>query len=85
MARAAGPRPGASALLETALTAQIILSIAAVISLALGLYQDLGTPPEFIECPDGPNNQCELPSVDWVEGLAIMVAIAIVVSASRPR
>ncbi|EIN10054.1 Ca-transporting ATPase [Punctularia strigosozonata HHB-11173 SS5] len=46
----------------------IILSIAAVVSLALGLFQDFGTPRD----PDDP-------PVDWVEGVAIMVAIVIVV------
>lgn len=56
----------------------ILLSVAAVVSLALGLYQDLGTPPKIIyndECPDG----CEEAQVDWVEGVAIVVAIIIVV------
>ncbi|WVN85115.1 calcium-translocating P-type ATPase, PMCA-type [Cryptococcus depauperatus CBS 7841] len=56
----------------------ILLSIAAVISLALGLYQDLGTPPDVIyndECPNG----CEEAQLDWVEGVAIVVAISIVV------
>jgi Ca2+-transporting ATPase len=46
----------------------ILLSIAAVISLALGLFQDFGTPR-----PPGE------PPVDWVEGVAIMVAVFIVV------
>jgi P-type Ca2+ transporter type 2C len=45
------------------------LSIAAVVSLALGLFQDFGTPRD----PDDP-------PVDWVEGVAIIVAIVIVVS-----
>jgi len=48
---------------------QILLSIAAVVSLALGLFQDFGTPR-----PDGQ------PPVDWVEGVAIIAAILIVVS-----
>ena len=52
---------------------QILLSIAAAISLALGLFQDFGT-------PRSPNQ----PPVDWVEGVAIMVAIAIVVCISSP-
>ncbi|KAG5354130.1 hypothetical protein C0989_007491 [Termitomyces sp. Mn162] len=47
----------------------VLLSVAAVISLALGLFQDFGTPR-----PEGE------PPVDWVEGVAIMVAVAIVVS-----
>ncbi|BGP49580.1 plasma membrane calcium [Rhodotorula kratochvilovae] len=58
----------------------IILSVAAVVSLALGLYQDLGTPPDTYpstSCP--PTNICTLPQVDWVEGVAIVVAILIVV------
>jgi Ca2+-transporting ATPase len=42
-----------------------------VISLALGLFQDFGTPRK-----DGE------PPVDWVEGVAIMIAVAIVVSGS---
>ncbi|KAF9457841.1 hypothetical protein BDZ94DRAFT_1325934 [Collybia nuda] len=46
----------------------VLLSIAAVISLALGLFQDFGTPRPEGEAP-----------VDWVEGVAIMVAVAIVV------
>ena len=45
------------------------MSIAAIVSLALGLFQDFGTPR-----PQGE------PPVDWVEGVAIMTAIAIVVS-----
>ena len=48
---------------------QILLSIAAVVSLALGLFQDFGTPRPAGE-----------PPVDWVEGVAIMIAIIIVVS-----
>lgn len=53
-------------------SSQIILIIAAVISLALGLYQTFGQAPEVI---DGNT----VPSIDWVEGVAIMVAVAIVV------
>lgn len=40
----------------------IILSIAAVISLALGIYQTVGTPPEVI-------NGEKQPHVEWVEGV----------------
>ncbi|KAI0150772.1 calcium-translocating P-type ATPase [Xylariaceae sp. FL1272] len=46
----------------------ILLAIAAVVSLALGLYETFGVKKE----PDDP------PSVDWVEGVAIIVAILIV-------
>ncbi|KAI0110666.1 plasma membrane calcium-transporting ATPase [Hypoxylon sp. NC0597] len=46
----------------------ILLTVAAVISLALGLYETFGTVPE----PGDP------PSVDWVEGVAIIIAILIV-------
>ncbi|KAH6617955.1 hypothetical protein B0J18DRAFT_483042 [Chaetomium sp. MPI-SDFR-AT-0129] len=46
----------------------ILLSAAAVVSLAVGLYQTFGQAHD----PDDP-------SVEWVEGVAIVVAIAIVV------
>ncbi|KAG6008727.1 hypothetical protein E4U21_003922 [Claviceps maximensis] len=46
----------------------ILLSIAAVISLGVGLYQTFGAPHENGE-----------PKVEWVEGVAIIAAIAIVV------
>ncbi|KAL1949633.1 hypothetical protein VTO73DRAFT_8514 [Trametes versicolor] len=46
----------------------VLLSIAAVVSLALGFFEDFGQPRT-----DGE------PPVDWVEGVAIMVAIIIVV------
>ncbi|KYK55061.1 ATPase, P-type, calcium-transporting, PMCA-type [Drechmeria coniospora] len=46
----------------------ILLSIAAVVSLGVGLYQTFGQAH-----PDGE------PAVEWVEGVAIVVAIAIVV------
>ncbi|KAI8959899.1 plasma membrane calcium-transporting ATPase [Daldinia sp. FL1419] len=46
----------------------ILLTVAAIISLALGLYETFGTTPE----PGAP------PSVDWVEGVAIIIAILIV-------
>ena len=42
--------------------------IAAVISLALGFFQDFG-----------PGREPGKPPVDWVEGVAILVAIFIVV------
>jgi len=46
----------------------ILLSIAAAISLGVGLYQTFGT-------KHGPEN----PAIEWVEGVAIIVAIVIVV------
>ncbi|GAA6015853.1 hypothetical protein JCM10207_008818 [Rhodosporidiobolus poonsookiae] len=57
----------------------IILSVAAIVSLALGLYQDLGTPPDTYESSNCANNICTEAQVDWVEGVAITVAILIVV------
>jgi P-type Ca2+ transporter type 2C len=47
----------------------IVLTVAAVISLALGLYETFGA-----EHPPG-----SPPPIDWVEGLAICVAIIVVV------
>lgn len=46
----------------------ILLSIAAVVSLALGLFQDFGTPRETFTCGDN-GEVCTEPPVDWVEGL----------------
>ncbi|KAK8036781.1 calcium p-type atpase [Apiospora phragmitis] len=46
----------------------ILLSVAAVVSLAIGLYQTFGTA-----------HDPEHPGVEWVEGVAIIVAIVIVV------
>ncbi|KAI9747981.1 MAG: hypothetical protein M4579_007343, partial [Chaenotheca gracillima] len=53
----------------------ILLTVAAVISLALGLYETFSTqPPTPSDAAEG-----STPKVDWVEGLAICVAIIIVV------
>ncbi|KAJ7494644.1 Ca-transporting ATPase [Mycena galericulata] len=70
------PRRATKSLLSLMFTALkdkvlVLLSIAAVVSLALGFFQDFGTP-----LPAGQ------PRVDWVEGVAIMVAILIVVVGS---
>ncbi|KAL1627966.1 plasma membrane calcium [Neofusicoccum ribis] len=67
------PEKKAKSILELAWMAYndkvlILLTIAAVISLALGLYETFGQEHE-----DGE------PKVEWVEGVAIMVAIVIVV------
>ncbi|KAK9321357.1 hypothetical protein V1517DRAFT_347293 [Lipomyces orientalis] len=51
----------------------ILLTIAAAISLALGLYQTFGTPTTY----DRLGNP--VPKVDWIEGVAILVAVVIVV------
>ncbi|KAK9467993.1 hypothetical protein V1512DRAFT_260523 [Lipomyces arxii] len=52
----------------------ILLSIAAIVSFALGMYQSFGTPPEY----DRQGNR--VPKVDWIEGVAILVAVVVVVS-----
>jgi len=59
----------------------LLLSVAAVISLALGVYQAVGVEPHTYVAPGcpGPGNTCTLPQVEWVEGVAITVAIFIVV------
>lgn len=51
----------------------ILLSVAAVVSLALGLYETFGSGTEYDD--EGK----AIPKVDWVEGVAIIVAIVIVV------
>lgn len=51
----------------------IILSVAAVVSLALGLYETFDGPPEI-----DPLTGEAAPHIEWVEGVAIIVAIAIV-------
>ncbi|KAG8787244.1 hypothetical protein FRC15_009643 [Serendipita sp. 397] len=56
----------------------VLLSIAAVVSLALGLYQDIGV-HETIPCDYDPSQNCTPPKVDFVEGVAIIAAILIVV------
>ncbi|KIM26857.1 hypothetical protein M408DRAFT_25117 [Serendipita vermifera MAFF 305830] len=56
----------------------ILLSIAAFVSLALGLYQDHGV-NEPTPCPYVRSQQCPRQKVDFVEGVAIIIAILIVV------
>ncbi|KAG8779081.1 hypothetical protein FRC12_024657 [Ceratobasidium sp. 428] len=58
---------------------QVLLSIATTVSLALDLYSNIGTEHELILCNDVINVTCGAPKVDWVEGMAIMIAILIVV------
>lgn len=59
----------------------VILCAAAVVSLALGIYQAVGVPPERVRSPSCPDtvNGCPVAQVDWVEGVAIVVAIAVCV------
>lgn len=58
----------------------ILLSVAAVVSLAVGLYQALSHKSSSKEKRAGAEADTEdEPSIEWVEGVAIMVAIAIVV------
>ena len=47
--------------------------------MALGIYQDVGTVHEPEPCSDDPTRLCDPPRVDFVEGVAIMIAIIIVV------
>lgn len=51
----------------------IILSVFAVISLILGLYETFYSPPDLDE------EGRPLPKVDWVEGCAILLAVVIIV------
>ncbi|KAH8113119.1 hypothetical protein DFH11DRAFT_1728039 [Phellopilus nigrolimitatus] len=55
----------------------VLLSIAAVVSLTLGLFQDFGTQHPTFSCGSG--QTCTQPPVDWNEGVAIIAAIVIVV------
>ncbi|EPQ30117.1 uncharacterized protein PFL1_02234 [Pseudozyma flocculosa PF-1] len=56
----------------------ILLCVAAVVSLSLGLYSRFGADPEQVACPIGVTGPCFAAQVDWVEGVAIIVAIVIV-------
>ena len=51
----------------------ILLSAAAVVSFLLGLYELLYQPPQYD--PEGN----PIKQVDWIEGIAIMIAVAVVV------
>lgn len=51
----------------------ILLTVAAIVSLALGLYETFGQGPVYDD------EHRPLPKVDWVEGVAIIVAVVIVV------
>ncbi|SOV07566.1 related to putative calcium P-type ATPase NCA-2 [Ustilago sp. UG-2017a] len=57
----------------------ILLCVAAVVSLALGIYTKFGVPPEQVSCVRGGiETICQIESYEWVEGVAILVAIVIV-------
>ena len=47
--------------------------------MALGIYQDVGVEHKPEPCTDDPTRLCDPPRVDFVEGVAIMIAIIIVV------
>lgn len=51
----------------------LLLTAAAVVSFVLGLYETFTQPPEYD--PDGH----KIPRVDWIEGIAIMLAVVVVV------
>lgn len=51
----------------------LLLTAAAIVSFALGLYQLWGQPPEYD--PEGH----KIAKVDWIEGIAIMIAVVVVV------
>ncbi|TDL19883.1 calcium-translocating P-type ATPase [Rickenella mellea] len=55
----------------------VLLTIAAVVSLSLGLFQDFGQKRPTYSCGNG--QTCTQAPVDWVEGVAIMAAVFIVV------
>ncbi|CAO3686790.1 unnamed protein product [Umbelopsis ramanniana] len=52
----------------------ILLTVAAIVSLGVGLYEDIGAPPQ-LDANGNPE-----PDVHWVEGVAIIVAIILVVT-----
>lgn len=58
----------------------VLLIIAAIVSFALGLYTDFSPPPEYTPClnPKPGMDECLAPPVDWVEGVAVLVAVLIV-------
>ena len=47
--------------------------------MALVIYQDVGVVHKHEPYPDDPTRLCDPPRVDFVEGVAIMIAIIIVV------
>ncbi|KXN66632.1 calcium-translocating P-type ATPase, partial [Conidiobolus coronatus NRRL 28638] len=60
----------------------ILLSIGAMISLAVGIYEDVGTDKSMQVEKNGQIVEIPVPKLHFVEGLAILVAVAIVVIVS---
>lgn len=56
-----------------------MLCISAAVSLALGFYSDFGTKATLIPCASTGLVACTEPKVNWVEGVAILIAVIIVV------
>lgn len=58
----------------------ILLIIAAIVSLALGIYTKYNGHDEYVPCTNPPpgQDQCKAQKLDWVEGVAIVVAVVIV-------
>ena len=57
---------------------QVLLCIAAAVSLALGLYFDFGVKATPVVFPSTGLLECFEPEVDWVEGVAILIAVIII-------
>ncbi|KAG8872465.1 hypothetical protein FRB97_007614 [Tulasnella sp. 331] len=57
----------------------ILLCISAAVSLALGFYDDFGVAHPLIACSGTGLVECTEPKVNWVEGVAILIAVLIVV------
>lgn len=60
-----------------------LLIVAAIVALALGIYQAVGFPAPVVRCFNDATGRydayCTEPQVEWVEGVAILIAIIIVV------
>ena len=61
------------------LFSQVLSCIAAAVSLALGLYFDFGVKATPVAFPSTRLLECSEPKVDWVEGVAILIVLIIVV------
>lgn len=60
-----------------------LLIVAAIVALALGIYQAVDFPAPVVRCFNNATGRydayCTEPQVEWVEGVAILIAILIVV------